>query len=70
MPRYAIAFVIPAEPAQLRHCIIENETKETALRAFFDENAKEFYSDDDQGFYYFKEDFFDANTCSGSILEI
>jgi hypothetical protein len=70
MPRYAIAFVIPEEPAQLRQRIVENETKEAALRLFFNEEVKEFYSDDDQGFYYFKEDFYDEKTRSGSIIEI
>ena len=53
-----------------RHRIIEGETKEAALRRFFEEELKEFYSEDDQGFFYFKEDFFDDRVQSGSIIEI
>lgn len=71
MSKYAIAFVVPAKntPA-IRHRIIEGETKEAALRRFFGEELKEFYSEDDQGFFYFKEDFFDDRVQSGSIIEI
>jgi hypothetical protein len=70
MPKYAIAFVAPTESSQLRHKVLENETKDSALRQFFNEEASEFYSNDDQGFYYFKEDFNDQNTCAGSIIEL
>ena len=34
------------------------------------ESANEFYSDNAQGFHYFKEDFFDDTTPSGSIIEL
>ena len=70
MPKYAIAFIAPTESAQLRHKIMEGENKEIALRKFFTEEASEFYYNDEQGFYYLKDDFFDTNTSSGSIIEI
>jgi len=31
---------------------------------------KDFYSEDNQGFFYFKEDFYDDRTQSGSIIEV
>lgn len=71
MSKYAIAFVLHSKsnPA-ICHRIIEGESREAALRHFFDEELKEYYSEDDQGFYYFKEDFFDDRTPSGSIIEL
>ncbi len=70
MPKYAIAFIAPTESAQLKHKILEGDNKDIALRKFFNEEASEYYSNDEQGFYYFKDDFFDTNTSSGSIIEI
>ena len=70
MPRYAIAFIAPTTTSQLRHKVMENDSKDSALRSFFKEEAVEFYSNDEQGFHYFKEDFFDENSSSGSIIEI
>jgi hypothetical protein len=70
MSKYAIAFIVPSENIQLCHRIIEGDTKETALRHFFDEEVKGCYSEDDQGFFYFKEDFFDDQAKSGSIIEL
>jgi hypothetical protein len=71
MSKYAIAFVVPSKSSpSIRHRIIEADTKEAALRHFFDEELKEYYSEDDQGFFYFKEDFFDERTQSGSIIEL
>lgn len=70
MPRYAIAFIAPAQTAQLRHKILEGESKDVVLRSFFNDEASEFYSNDEQGFHYFKEDFYDENSSSGSIIEI
>ena len=69
MAKYAIAFVTPSKGTSLRHKLIEAETKDAALRRFFDEEAAEFYSNDEQGFFYFKEDFYDEISKSGSILE-
>jgi hypothetical protein len=71
MSKFAIAFVVPAKNSpSIRHRLVEGETKEAALRRFFDEELKEFYSEDDQGFFYFKEDFFDDRVQSGSIIEV
>jgi hypothetical protein len=67
MSNYAIAFVVNS---QLRHRIVEADNKETALRRFFDEELKDFYSEDDQGFFYFKEDFADDRSRIGSIIEV
>jgi hypothetical protein len=72
MSTYAIAFVVQSKsnPAVCQR-IVDGENREVALRRFFDEEMKDFYSEDDQGFYYFKEDFFDDRTPSaGSIIEI
>ena len=70
MPRYAIAFVAPTQNGQLIHRIIENESRDTALKAFFSESVSEFYSNDDQGYHYFKDDFFDDTNPGGSIIEV
>jgi hypothetical protein len=71
MSKYAIAFIIPLKGnPSICHRIIEGDTKEAALRRFFDEELKECYSADDQGFFYFKDDFFDDRTQSGSIIEV
>lgn len=70
MPRFAIAFVTPSEQSRLLHRILESENKETALRSFFNESAREFYSNDEQGYHYFKEDFFDDVSVGGSIIEV
>ena len=70
MPRFAVAFVTPSQNSQLVHRIIEGENKDTVLKTFFSESASDFYSNDEQGFHYFKEDFFDDTTPSGSIIEI
>lgn len=70
MPKYSIAFVTPSKNNGLKHRIIEGESKDLVLRRFFDEEVVEYYSNDDQGFYYFKEDFYDENTNAGSIIEL
>lgn len=70
MPRFAVAFVTPSENGQLLHRLIESEDKETALRSFFKEFAREFYSEDEQGYHYFKEDFYDEVSAGGSLIEI
>ena len=70
MSKYAIAFIVPSENSQLCHRLVEGDTKEAALRRFFDEEVKGSYSEDDQGFFYFKEDFFDEQAASGSIIEL
>jgi len=70
MPRFAVAFVTPSENGQLLHRLIESDDKESALRSFFKELSREFYSDDEQGYHYFKEDFFDEVSAGGSLIEI
>jgi len=70
MPRFAVAFVTPSENSQLIHQVVESEDKESALRQFFKEFAREFYSEDEQGYHYFKEDFFDDVSAGGSIIEL
>jgi hypothetical protein len=70
MSKYVIAFITPAKRMQLRHSIVEGENRESALRSFFGENASEYYSDDEKGFLYFKEDFFDDGNPAGSIIEL
>ena len=70
MAKFSIAFILPADKDPLCHKIVDGETRDAALRKFFNENISEFYSNDDQGFYYFKEDFFDEATATGSIIEL
>jgi hypothetical protein len=68
MSKFSIAFISPAKVNPLRHRIIESQDQDSALKSFFSEEAAEFYSDDDQGFFYFKEDFFDETNTSGSVI--
>ncbi|MDR2727903.1 MAG: hypothetical protein LBB56_02135 [Chitinispirillales bacterium] len=70
MSKYVIAFITPTKKIQLRNKIVEGENKDSALRKFFNENASEFYSNDEHGYLYFKEDFFDETNGAGSILEL
>jgi hypothetical protein len=68
MPRFSIAFVAPEDGRPLRHRIIDSGDQESALKRFFEEEASDFYSNDEQGFHYFKEDFFDASNRFGSLI--
>ena len=68
MSKFSIAFIVPAKNSPLRHKLIEAADQDSALRSFFNDNASEFYSADDQGFFYFKEDFFDETNASGSLI--
>jgi guanylate kinase len=68
MPKFSIAFIAPAKVSTLKHRIVEGQDQDSALKSFFSEEASEFYSDDDQGFFYFKEDFFDETNPSGSVV--
>lgn len=49
--------------------LIEAETETQALEVFFNEGVP-VYSADDEGFAFFKDDFFDAQTPMGAIYEI
>lgn len=68
MPKFSIAFIAPSKVSTLKHRIIESQDQDSALKSFFSDEASEFYSDDDQGFFYFKEDFFDETNPSGSVI--
>ena len=70
MSKYAIAFITPSKKIQLRHALVDGENRDAALRAFFGEGASEFYSNDEHGFLYFNEDFFDDTNPAGSIIEL
>lgn len=70
MSKYAIAFITPTKKIQLCHKVVEGENKDSALRVFFNDCAKEHYSDDEKGFLYFKEDFYDEHAPSGNIIEL
>jgi len=69
MPKFAIAFVTPTKEGVLKHRIIESADRDSALKLFFNEDVCEYYSPDEQGYHYFKEDFFDTAVNNGSILE-
>lgn len=68
MPKYAIAFV-SSKPSVVHH-VVEMDSRETALRFFFNQFVGDGYSKDAEGFSYFKEDFSDPENPLGSILEI
>ncbi|MBN1981299.1 MAG: hypothetical protein JW795_07205 [Chitinivibrionales bacterium] len=68
MAKFSIAFITPQQKNQLKHRIVEGPDQETALRSFYNDELTEFYSDDDQGYHYFKEDFFDSENPGGSII--
>ena len=70
MPKFAVAFVAPTEKSPLRHRIMDAADKETALRSFFSDEAAEFYSNDENGYMYFREDFSDATNPGGSIISL
>jgi hypothetical protein len=69
MPKFSIAFVAPTAENALRHCIIESPDKDSALKEFFAKEVSEFYSGNEQGYHYFKEDFLDSKAASGSIIQ-
>jgi hypothetical protein len=70
MPKFAIAFIVPSKENLLKHKIVEGEDKDTALKTFFAQEVSEHYSNDEQGYYYFKEDFADSAMATGSILQL
>ena len=41
MPRFAIAFALPEDTRPLRHSILESETKDGALKTFFEQELSE-----------------------------
>jgi hypothetical protein len=69
MPRYAIAFVT-AKPA-LVHQLVEMDSREAAMRVFFTRYAaSQGYTDDNEGYAYFLEDFNNPEEPMGSITEV
>jgi hypothetical protein len=69
MPRYAISFVT-AKPA-LIHQLVEMDSRDAALRAFFRDYAvPQGYTNDAEGYAYFLEDFNNPEEPMGSILEV
>lgn len=70
MAFFSIAFIAPDEKGSLQHKVVEADNEKNAMRLFFSENAVKYYSNDDQGFYYFQEDFKHPKDPAGSILEI
>lgn len=70
MPKFSIAFVVPSKDNLLKHKVVEGPDRDTVLKSFFNEEVSEYYSADEQGYYYFKEDFSDSTVPSGSILQL
>lgn len=70
MPKYSIVFIAPVDEKKLRHRIIESEDQDTALKKFFTEEISEYYTNDEQGFFYFKQDFNDSDDPSGSVITL
>jgi hypothetical protein len=66
MPQYTIAFF--SDQTGICQKKVEAESREKALRLFFDKNTTG-YSQNDEGFVYFCEDFEDADRPLGAILE-
>jgi len=68
MPRYIIAFVT-AKPS-LIHKFVEMDSRDAALRYFFQHYVGSDYSQDADGYTYFLEDFDNPEEPLGSILEV
>jgi len=68
MNRYSIAFISPGN--NLLHRIIRAKSEEEALRTFFNEIKLASYTQDDDGYFYFKEDFNFGERPAGNILQI
>ena len=69
MPRYAIAFVTP-KPS-LVHALVEMDSRDAALRAFFrDHAAIHGYTNDAEGYAYFLEDFNNPDEPMGGMIEV
>jgi hypothetical protein len=69
MPKYVIAYHSPKGP--LTQEIVEMDSRESALRFFFmNYCSNEAYTQDEEGYVYFKEDFEDPLSPIGNILEI
>ena len=68
MPRYSIAF-ITAKPSLIQK-IVEMDSRDAALRFFFQHHVGQSYTQDAEGYNYFLEDFNNPEEPLGSILEV
>jgi len=67
MQRYAVTFFSDSVGISLQ--VIEAESRDLALRSFFDSHVTG-YTKDNEGFAYFREDFNDADRPMGAVLEL
>ncbi len=67
MNKYSIAFISPGN--NLLHRIVRAKSEDEALQTFFKEIKLASYTQDDDGFFYFKEDFNFGERPAGSILQ-
>ena len=68
MPKYVLAFHIQNQ--DFIHKVVEMDTKDSALRFFFQNYIGDTYTQDDEGFNYFLEDFNDPDAPQGNLLEL
>ncbi len=69
MSKFSIVFLAPVEKNRFMHRIIESQDQESALKSFFlKEEITDFYTNDEQGFFYFKQDFIEPSNPAGSII--
>ena len=68
MPKYAIAF--HSTNGSFEHHLVEMDSREAALRYFFQNHVDDAYTKDEEGYNYFVEDFEDPDNPMGSILEL
>ncbi|OGS36459.1 MAG: hypothetical protein A2293_00040 [Elusimicrobia bacterium RIFOXYB2_FULL_49_7] len=68
MNKYSIAFLSPGN--NLLHRIVMAKNEEEALRTFFNEIKLASYTQDDEGFFYFKEDFTFGDRPAGNVIKL
>ncbi|MFH0920023.1 MAG: hypothetical protein V1913_06640 [Fibrobacterota bacterium] len=68
MFRFSVAFISPG--GNLLHRVIRAKTEDEALKLFFNEIKLASYTLDDDGFFYFKEDFNFGERPAGNIIQI
>jgi hypothetical protein len=68
MNKYSIAFLSPGN--NLLHRIVMAKNEDEALLTFFREIKLASYTQDDEGFYYFKEDFSFGERPAGSVIKL
>jgi hypothetical protein len=68
MPRYSVAFV-SAKPS-LIHKVVEMDSRESALKYFFQQYVSQGYTQDAEGYSYFLEDFQSPEEPMGNIIEL